>query len=219
MSDDIEWIKGRKARSLLIQAGLHPAEIQLRQALRIGKVHGRALHAAIEGRGRHRGQKVEHADWDVPAEAWKGGPENSRFDLDLDVYSSGDYENKLGLVKLTGLSFVKSELIDYFEIEDAPVATTPTPDVMEKGKGGRAPKVDEWNNAIAALIVYAQSGKGIDLADQPGAIYKKALDYAATLGLEGEGISIDRCKQGILSAKKLIAKAEGTDENGNYRSA
>jgi hypothetical protein len=210
MGDEVEWIRARKAHILLIEAGLHPAEFHIRQALRLGKVKSRALHAEIQLRGRYGG-KVEHEDWSVPQEVWKGSSDSSAFSLDGDYFSNGDYDLKLGRVKLTGLSFDKRELLDYFEIEPPTPAPTVAPEAAsgDVGRGGRSPKVDEWNNLIAAVIVYAQSGEGIDLADQPGAIYRKALDFASALGMDGEAISIDRCSKGILTAKRLIAKAEG----------
>jgi len=208
MSDEVEWIRSGKAQALLRSAG--KGEFHLRQALRIGKVHARAVKAEIEHRGRHGG-RTEYDDWDVPAEAWKGSAENSAFSLDGDYYSSGDYGIRLGSVKLACLSFNKGEIIKHFEIEEA--APEPAPTIgaaSEKGKGGRPPKSDEWNNLIAALVVYAQSGP-FDWQDEPGTIHRKALDYAATLGMGGEAISIDRCHKGILAAKRLIAKAEGKD--------
>ncbi len=206
MSDEVEWIRSGKAQALLRSVG--KGEFHLRQALRIGKVHARAANAEISKRGRYGGRD-EFDDWDVPAEVWKGSMENSAFSLDGDYYSSGDYSISIGSVKLACLSFNKGEIVEHFEIEEAPAApVAPVPEATEKGKGGRAPKAEEWNNLIAALVVYAQSGPFL-LDDQPGAIYRKALDYAASLGMSGEAISLDRCREGILAAKTLIRKAEG----------
>lgn len=205
MTSEAEWIKARKARQLLIAAGIHHAEFQLRQALRIGQVHGRALHAEIKLRGRHGGKK-EFRNWEVPDEVWKGGPDNSAFSLDGDFYSSGDYEIRIGAVKLTGLSFNKAELIDHFDIVE-PIAEAAN--MTEKSKGGRAPKSLEWNNALAAVIAYAQCKGGVEHDQQPGAFLNAALDFASELGLDGPTISIDRCSDGIRLAKRLVGRSEG----------
>lgn len=208
MNERVEWIRSGKAQALLRAEG--KGEFHLRQALRIGKVRARAAHAEVNKRGRHGGRE-EFDNWDVPAEAWKGTMENSVFSLDGDYYSSGDYSIAIGSVKLTCLSFNKAEMIEHFEIEEA--APEPPPAIGAapgKGKSGRPPKAEEWNNLIAALVVYAQCGP-FDWQDEPGTIYRKALDYAATLGMDGEAISIDRCQKGILAAKRLIAKAENKD--------
>lgn len=210
MTDEVEWIKARKAHLLLIQAGLHPAEFHIRQALRLGKVQSRALHAEIKPRGRHGGPTTEFEDWDVPQEVWKGSVDTSAFSLDGDYFSNGDYAVRLGTVELTGLSFNKADIVEYFEIDEAPPAITTITEPLDDGKnrGGRAPKSDEWNRTLAALIVYAQSGAGVAPGAQPGEIYTAALDYASSLGMEGDGISIDRCKSGIYQAQALIKKVE-----------
>ena len=210
MTDKIEWIKARKARLLLVQAGFHPAEFHVRQALRLGKVQSRALHAEIKPRGRHGGPTTEYQDWEVPQEVWKGSGDKSAFSLEGDYFSNGDYAVRLGAVKLAGLSFNRGQIIEYFEIEETlpPPPASAEPTAGEKNPGGRTPKSDEWNRTLAALIVYAQSGAGVTPGAQPGAIYTAALDYAASLGMEGDGISIDRCRAGIYQAQALISKAE-----------
>lgn len=216
MTDEVEWIKARKAHHLLIQAGLHPAEFHIRQALRLGKVQSRALHAEIKPRGRHGSPTTEFEDWDVPQEVWKGSGDTSAFSLDGDFFSNGDYAVRLGSVKLTGLSFNKAEIVEYFDIEQGPSANAGQPAESVEGEGGgesrtsggRATDSAKWNNALAALIVYAQSGGGVLPGAQPGAILKKALDYASSLGMDGSAISIDRCKAGIQQAQGLILKAE-----------
>ncbi|MGN6689784.1 MAG: hypothetical protein ACTHJU_02445 [Sphingopyxis sp.] len=207
MSDEVEWIRSGKAQALLRSVG--KGDFHLRQALRIGKVHARAAKAEVNKRGRYGGRD-EFDDWDVPAEAWKGSMENSAFSLDGDYYSSGDYSISIGSVKLACLSFNKAEIVEHFEIEDTPLPAQAT----NKGKGGRGPKAEEWNNLIAALVVYAQSGPFM-LDDQPGTTYRKALDYAASLGMGGEAISLDRCRDGILAAITLIRKAEHKDDDGH----
>lgn len=207
MSDEVEWIRSTKTWALLHAAKVgHPTvEHHLRTALLMGKVHARAGMATIKLRGRDGGQR-KLTDWEVPSEVWQGEFENSRFDLNSDTYNTGDYGVSLGSVKLRGMTFNKAEMIEWFEIEDEPIPSlAPNGD---KGKGGRTPKSDEWNRTLAALIVYAQSGAGVTPGAQPGEVYTAALDYAASLGMEGDGISIDRCRPGIYQAQALIKKVE-----------
>lgn len=174
----------------------------------MGKVRARAAMATITLRGRDRGKR-KLTDWEVPPEVWQGRADNSRFDLKSDFYNTGDYSVRMGSVELRGMSFNMTDMLEWFRIEPVTPAII-VPANGDKGKGGRPPKADEWNNLVAALVVCAQSGP-FNWKDQPGEIYRKALDYAATLGMDGEAISIDRCQKGILLAKTLIQKAEGRD--------
>lgn len=209
MDNEVEWIKSGKANLLLIEAGKYPAEFQLRQALLIGQVHARAIRAEISKRGRYGGKDTLD-NWEVPEEVWKGSGENSRFDLDADTYSTGDYGVRVGAVKLWGMSFNKAEILAYFDIEEKSAAPSAPTDTTETGKGGRRPDADKWNTTLSALIVYAQC-VGIHRDDQPGTVLSKALDYAAGLGMSDDAISIDRCSKGILRGKGLIGKSEGWD--------
>lgn len=187
MTSEAEWIKARKARQLLIAAGIHHAEFQLRQALRIGQVHGRALHAEIKLRGRHGGKK-EFRNWEVPDEVWKGGPDNSAFSLDGDFYSSGDYEIRMGAVKLTGLSFNKAELIDHFDIVEPPAAldrpNSPVVfDETTKDKGGVALDSEKWANFAAIAVVLQHYGGHVHKGMKKAPVYEKIADYASSLDL------------------------------------
>lgn len=209
MSDEVEWLRSVKTWEFLHFCGVGSptTEHHLRNALLMGKVRARAAMATISLRGRDGGKR-KLTDWEVPPEVWQGKADNSHFDLNSDVYNTGDYSVRMGSVELRGMSFNKTDMSEWFGIE-LPVVTM-LPANGDKGKGGRPPKADEWNNLIAALVVYAQSGP-FNWEDQPGETYRKALDFAATLGMDGEAISIDRCQKGILLAKQLIAKAEGKD--------
>lgn len=197
MTNEIEWVRSGRARDMLFAAGMDYPDFKLQQALLIGKVRSQAASAEITA---WRKPTKTFADYHVPPDAWKGGELSLEFDSYL----------KSGCA-LRGLSFSKTDLIEWFELSEEPfkavaIAAVGTPEVTTKA--GRPAKSDEWGNLLAAVVAYAQC-KGIDLADQPGEVYTKALDYAATLGMAETAISIDRCRPAILLAKKLIAKGEG----------
>lgn len=139
MSDEVQWIRSGRARSLLHSAGVNYPDYDLQQALRIGKVPARAAQAVIT---EWRKPSRTFADYDVPARLWADG------DLSLEH----DHYLKTGCA-LRGLSFDRAAMVAWFEIEDHPPAAAPVKELAgttAKGKGGRKP-ARGWPVFAAAL--------------------------------------------------------------------
>lgn len=164
MSDVVDWIRGRDAFHLVAMVGsIGSAAGRLREPLLRGRVEARALDGTLELRHGHGKKEVQ--DWDVPKEAWKGGPNNSAFQLVEAQYSSADYGTGYSRIKLSGLTFNRQQIIDYFGIDGGRVAATAESATKAKGAGGRkaakgwpafSAALAEWvvvNNDDAATII------------------------------------------------------------------
>jgi hypothetical protein len=214
MSDEIEWIKAPKAHALLIGAGVHPAEFKIRQALRLGKVKARAIEAVIERRtAGHWTPKEVKDDWIVPKEVWKGSGDDGAFDLNNDYFSNRSYETGYRSVRLTGLSFDKAEIIEYFDIEEAPVPRSPPVvfDDATKDKGGAALDSEKWANFAAIAVVLQHHAGLVHKGMKKAQVYSQIADYASSLDLAipsdtGVSKAFDKMKQ--LSGLKHSADGQ-----------
>lgn len=164
MSDEIEWIRGRDAFHLIAKVGsIASAAGRLREPLKRGRVEARALDGTLEHRRRQGKSEVQ--DWEVPKEAWNGDDNNSALQLVEGLYSSADYSTGFSRIKLSGLTFNRQQIIDYFGIDESKVAETASTAPNAKGVGGRKPAkgwpvfaaaLAEWvviNNDDAATII------------------------------------------------------------------
>ena len=213
MSEKEQWIRSAKAKSLLVEAGKHPAAFQLRQALLIGQVHGRAVRAEITKRRRYGG-KDTFDNWDVPPEVWKGTAENSYLDLDTDTYSTGDFGVRIGSVKLWGMSFNKAELIDYFDIEEslptlASPAATIVGDAAPEPRRGRGVDTEKWGTLIAAVVAF-QHSEGLDLSWTASTFHDKLKAFLCERGGKDSDIPhYSKCGNALNRAIWWAAGHEG----------
>lgn len=209
--DDVEWIRGREAKRMLAQAGETPSELLLRQAARIGKVRARATEAIIQPSGRNS-QKRSYQEWDVPAKVWFGTQENSLLSIDRDNYSSSAPEHRLGLVKLTGLSFCKADLIAHFEL-DRPRQPQPQasqqPASSPASRPGRGVDTEKWGTLVAAITAF-QFEHGIDTAWTASAFHDRLKSFIVERGGQDSDIPhYSKCSRALTRALWWAAGHEG----------
>lgn len=131
MTNETEWLRGRRAREILFEAGENYPAHALQQAAEIGKVRARA--ASVEVKDSSRGGTARQCDYmEIPRLAWCGGT----LDIDADIYQSDSFRVRLdeprtgGLfrpghsyrVTLKGLSFNHADLADWFDLPRAAAA-------------------------------------------------------------------------------------------------
>ena len=214
MSD--EWIRADQIPTFLQwnDANEYGQRVQLLNCLKSGRVavkadDGETGRIITNDRGQLEKNHENWRDWrDIPTTVWRDHP----YDLNMSARtysyalkpSRGTKEGDWLTVKLTGLSFSKSDIRRELAPEQI-VAQTSEP----KNKGGSPVNAEKWSNFSALLAAYAQSGGDIVPGEQAGALYAKVMDFGATLGLESKDLpGLDTSKKALNKAMAFVQTAE-----------
>lgn len=225
-----EWLRPKALVNLIFEyrPDLSQSLVSdLRTNLAHGLIQARAKVAIVEVfrsfdqvRAGADPKKETFRDWEVPARVWVGSLENSHLALPgLDRFTSAAPGMGYDAIKLIGLSFRRSDVLDAFEIDPTVPPTrkkAPSGARVEPANGsgrGRGPSKADWSNFAAALAVVAARDED-DLAEagrSVASIYERIGEVLQDrLGAEAKYLSLDSVQDAIAMAQEWVARGMPT---------
>jgi len=207
MSDNVDWVRADQLGAIFEANGKDymTCKAQLWNGLKAGRISAMALDATLSDNSTRRGARPKReVDWPVKPEVWDARGRGAHFSLGVGSFSAspaGSYVR----VELTGLMFNRAELMEYMGLAEN--AESRKPD--RRGAGGSPVNAEKWANFAGLLAAYAQSGGDIVPGEKAGALFTKALNFGAPLGVLSDDLpSLETCKKALNKAMEIVEAAE-----------